>query len=66
MPIHEFWCKTCDKKVERFRGIGETGDTLCPTCGFIAGYVMSCPNLNFAPWKDKANRSAQYALTPEG
>ncbi len=42
MPIYEFKCVSCDKKIEQFCKMGEDGSSFkCPECGAGVKKILS-------------------------
>ena len=48
MPIYEYACSKCGKKVELLRFLSQQDDPVeCPHCGAPCEFVLSTPNHHF-------------------
>jgi len=47
MPLYEYECSKCHKKIEILQKLGETAPKKCPYCGGILIKLLSTPSIQF-------------------
>jgi putative FmdB family regulatory protein len=65
MPIYEYECASCGRRVEVIHGIHSPGPTTCDACGGQLRKVLSAPAIVFkgSGWAKKDARSSAPAKT---
>jgi putative FmdB family regulatory protein len=73
MPLYEYECQQCHRRVEKIQSFSAPPETVCPHCGGKLERVISAPAIQFkgAGWyindyaKSGGGKAAQPASTPE-
>jgi putative FmdB family regulatory protein len=47
MPLYEYECLKCHKKIEKIQKVGDKGPQKCPYCGGPLKKLLSIPALKF-------------------
>jgi putative FmdB family regulatory protein len=47
MPLYEYKCLKCHKKIEIIQKVGEPGPQICPYCGGTLIKLISIPSIQF-------------------
>ncbi|MGM0465302.1 MAG: FmdB family zinc ribbon protein [Acidobacteriota bacterium] len=47
MPLYEYECSKCHKKIEIIQKVGETAPKKCPYCGGVLVKLLSTPAIKF-------------------
>ena len=60
MPIYEYACRSCGRRVEVIHGINDPGPTACEACGGQMAKRLSLPSIVFkgSGWAKKDARAA--------
>lgn len=69
MPIYEYVCTSCSRRIDVMHGINGTGPSLCETCGGAMKKALTAPAIHFkgSGWakKDAKSSTAPVASTPK-
>jgi putative FmdB family regulatory protein len=65
MPIYEYVCSACERRIEVVHGINAAGPTVCEACGGAMRKALSAPAIHFkgSGWAKKDARSAAASAT---
>jgi putative FmdB family regulatory protein len=67
MPIYEYVCSACGRRIDVIHGINGTGPATCEVCGGAMRKALTAPAIHFkgSGWAKKdARTSAAPAATP--
>ena len=68
MPIYEYVCSTCERRIEVVHGIHAAGPAVCEACGGAMRKALTAPAIHFkgSGWAKKDARAAAAPAASSG